>query len=622
MILNTNISPRLRDVADKEILTSLFMDDYSLMNGQMGVTLFFALLSRASGNHWYEDFADELLENICNHISFQLPVNFAHGLCGIGWGIEFLISQGFIDNETDDMLTEIDAAIMERDVRRINDMSFETGLQGIYAYVASRILTTHKHTSVPFDSLYLSEIQKKLSENGIDPKIERYSIKTIWNHVLFLFSNSNRIIPWQNAILILEEKLSKSSQSELAVNELQNEYFDRFYISSKDCIFLLINECIGTQYGMGTYIRHHVKYLDSKRYDINVVTLNASEAKFEILNDVAYFNLCSKNIKSSQENIEKSYFYYLANKIGMERKVICHFNLYGNTVLMKLFKEKLSARIVFTVHFTHWGMQFKGDINKMQYLLTLNQNAMSSSEVETYHCYLIEKQTLEKCDKIICPSSNTFKYLMQIYGLPKERLYHVPHIIDSSSSIIHSKETLRRKYGFTDSNKIIIYIGRIDKNKGIFDLIEAIKPLLRTDLQIRLLIIGAGFLNEALNAAIPYWNQIVFMGFQNKQTIDELLSVADLGIVPSHYEEFGYVALEMASRGIPVIANEVGGLIDIANKYSNVSLFSFDQENSLISQIDYYINGPKKFVKNYFAGNNIDSLIDKYRASIVQIYCL
>lgn len=112
------------------------------------------------------------------------------------------------------------------------------------------------------------------------------------------------------------------------------------------------------------------------------------------------------------------------------------------------------------------------------------------------------------------------------------------------------------------------------------------------------------------------------MGFQNKQTIDELLSVADLGIVPSHYEEFGYVALEMASRGIPVIANEVGGLIDIANKYSNVSLFSFDQENSLISQIDYYINGPKKFVKNYFAGNNIDSLIDKYRASIVQIYCL
>lgn len=141
------------------------MDNYSLMNGQMGVAIFFALLSKASENHWYEEFADELLENVCYNLSNQLPIDFAHGLCGIGWGIEFLKYRGFIEDDTDEILSEIDAAVMERDVRRINDASLETGLLGIHAYVTSRVNTTRVDSDFnPFDSRYISELNEAIAK--------------------------------------------------------------------------------------------------------------------------------------------------------------------------------------------------------------------------------------------------------------------------------------------------------------------------------------------------------------------------------------------------------------------------------------------------------------------------
>ncbi len=147
-------------ISDKEILSSLFDKDYSLMNGQMGTSIFFAFLSRSCNNHWYEDFASELLESVISNASNSMPVNFAHGLCGIGWGVEFLKLHGFLEDETDEILSEVDMAVMERDVRRMTDASLETGICGICAYVSSRLSSQRRNSGLkPFDSIYLSDLK-------------------------------------------------------------------------------------------------------------------------------------------------------------------------------------------------------------------------------------------------------------------------------------------------------------------------------------------------------------------------------------------------------------------------------------------------------------------------------
>lgn len=200
---NNSINTLLINIADKEILTSLFMNDYSLMNGQMGATIFFALLSRFTGNHWYEGFADELLGNICNNISLQLPLNFAYGLCGIGWGIEFLKYHGFIGDDTDEILSEIDMAVMERDLRRNRDVSLTTGLGGIYSYVFSRLDSKSQHTQRSiFDEKFLNELYTSMNKDYVNSEI--YSIENIWN--LYLESIAcKQLISWRRGLIILSK---------------------------------------------------------------------------------------------------------------------------------------------------------------------------------------------------------------------------------------------------------------------------------------------------------------------------------------------------------------------------------------------------------------------------------
>lgn len=147
-------------IANHLILHSWGLNDISLFYGKMGIVLFFAHYARYTGKTIYEDFASELLEDISENILDTLPIDLGRGLCGIGWGIEYLVQNKFMDAESDDILVEIDQKVMERDLRRISDLSVETGLRGISYYIQSRIDSGH---TPKFDNSYLSEWRKKSS---------------------------------------------------------------------------------------------------------------------------------------------------------------------------------------------------------------------------------------------------------------------------------------------------------------------------------------------------------------------------------------------------------------------------------------------------------------------------
>ena len=148
----------LKQIADYQILTSVFCSDLSLFRGKMGMVLFFFLYARYSGNVRFEDFAGELLDEVCINLHTSLPITFADGLCGIGWGIEFLKKRKFIEGNTDEILVEIDRIVMERDLRRMSDHSFETGLEGIVRYVRSRLDSSSDENRSLFDPVYWDDL--------------------------------------------------------------------------------------------------------------------------------------------------------------------------------------------------------------------------------------------------------------------------------------------------------------------------------------------------------------------------------------------------------------------------------------------------------------------------------
>ena len=157
----------LDSIVNHLILQSPSLDNVGLLDGKMGVVLFFAHYARYAKSDVSEEYADELLSQVMDNLSSDLPINMSYGLCGIGWGIEYLLQNHFMEGSGDDILEELDCKIMERDLRRITDCSFETGLAGISCYIDMRLRGTHQSGYMPFDSIYLQDWNVAKAKNSI-----------------------------------------------------------------------------------------------------------------------------------------------------------------------------------------------------------------------------------------------------------------------------------------------------------------------------------------------------------------------------------------------------------------------------------------------------------------------
>lgn len=200
------ISETIKNISDQALLNSVTNKDVSLFNGKMGMSCFFFQLSRYTGNHWYEDFAGELLDDVCYNLTNKQPITFSEGLCGIGWGIEYLKANNFIEGDTDEILTEVDLQVMERDVCRITDTSFETGLLGVAAYARSRINTNRISSDThPFDERYIGNLNRACNKVGIKLDSESLSLTSVWERILKYYSSCAKG-EWQKGITLLNKK--------------------------------------------------------------------------------------------------------------------------------------------------------------------------------------------------------------------------------------------------------------------------------------------------------------------------------------------------------------------------------------------------------------------------------
>ncbi|MEY8707660.1 hypothetical protein AALK94_10060 [Bacteroides faecichinchillae] len=202
------LSRKLKEIIDNQILNGSFSTDQSLLNGRMGLSLFFFHCSRLLHNRFYEDFAGELLEDICLHLPFDLAVDFADGFCGIGWAVEYMRRQGFVEGDTNEILKEIDGKVMERDLRRTADTSFEHGLEGIVSYVRARLDSPRRESNeLPFDTDYLEDLKNACQRTGVDWQSEDYIPEKVWKRVVDWWRQEAAIAEvynWKRGIPLLE----------------------------------------------------------------------------------------------------------------------------------------------------------------------------------------------------------------------------------------------------------------------------------------------------------------------------------------------------------------------------------------------------------------------------------
>ncbi len=122
------------------------------------------------------------------------------------------------------------------------------------------------------------------------------------------------------------------------------------------------------------------------------------------------------------------------------------------------------------------------------------------------------------------------------------------------------------KFGPTNGDVRLLYVGRISKEKDLDVLAKAYRQLRDEGLSIQLLIVGHGPYSEALSETIP---DAIFTGYLRGKELATAYASADVFAFPSTTDTFGNVIIEAQASGVPVIVSDSGGPKELVENNKN-----------------------------------------------------
>ena len=213
----------------------------------------------------------------------------------------------------------------------------------------------------------------------------------------------------------------------------------------------------------------------------------------------------------------------------------------------------------------------------------------------------VEKQCLETADVIIATSPQEKEHMRSLVST-KGNIKVIPCGTDISSFGSVSRKAGRDKLGLNSEDKVVLYVGRFDRRKGIETLVRAVGKEEVKQSNLKLIIAGGSTPGrkdgkereriEGIVEELGLQDITIFPGRIEHKDLVYYYAAADVCVVPSHYEPFGLVAIEAMASGTPVVASRVGGL-----KYTVVDevtglLASPQDESAFASAIAQILSNP------------------------------
>lgn len=221
--------------------------------------------------------------------------------------------------------------------------------------------------------------------------------------------------------------------------------------------------------------------------------------------------------------------------------------------------------------------------------------------------------------------SNRFKDLLLSEGVEEGRITTIYNGIDFSKTQDFSSVS-RSDLNIREDDFLIIMVARLCPVKGHYIVFQAVKELLELHPNIKLLVVGDGFLKEELKKLVETLgikNSVLFLG--HRQDVDSLYKISDVKVLSSFSESFPLVLLEAARAKKPVITTDVGGVRDlILSKDFGwiVPVKRHDQLKQAIEEAISYkeMDKLKEIGLNLYKRASTHFTIDKFRESVLNTY--
>jgi D-inositol-3-phosphate glycosyltransferase len=203
----------------------------------------------------------------------------------------------------------------------------------------------------------------------------------------------------------------------------------------------------------------------------------------------------------------------------------------------------------------------------MFHTLGIIKNALGLGEDEPELRLAAEGQLALECDRVIASTQSEKNVLVDKYDIPADQISVVPCGVNLNLFKPRDKAMSRLKLGI-DEGPVVLFVGRLERLKGIDRLIRAVASL--KEIQPRLLIVGEdgnrrGEAEDLKKLAfdLDFSDRVSFAGLVNYENLVDYYNAADVVAFPSFYESFGLVPLESMACGTPVVSTDVGNLRDI-----------------------------------------------------------
>jgi glycosyltransferase involved in cell wall biosynthesis len=201
----------------------------------------------------------------------------------------------------------------------------------------------------------------------------------------------------------------------------------------------------------------------------------------------------------------------------------------------------------------------------------------------------------QKCARLLFIGERSREHYRRL-GVGDDRLIFSPYCVDSSTfeTSEEARQRLRpeqrKLMGIADDRIVILFSGKLSKQKGPDLLLQALKQM-EEELRemVTVVFVGSGELEAELRFAADCEPivDVVFTGFQNQRQLSPYYHAADLLVLPSHSETWGLVINEALSHGLPcVVSSNVGCAIDLITVGVSGEVFEAGSAQSLVSAIE------------------------------------
>lgn len=134
---------------------------------------------------------------------------------------------------------------------------------------------------------------------------------------------------------------------------------------------------------------------------------------------------------------------------------------------------------------------------------------------------------------------------------------------NSSNYNQENRSMIKKSLQIPDNSIILLFVGRVVKDKGVIELVKAFKDTFTNDSNVYLLFVGPQEISLSgldIETDGPLKNRIKFTGFTYAP--ESYMSISNVLCIPSYREGFGTVVIEAAAMGLPAIGSDIYGLSD------------------------------------------------------------